>query len=193
MEAQKLSNLSYQDYINVEEATGIKHEYHQGTVVAMSGGTIEHSLISKSVLVLLDNALKQKKKNCKLLNSDAKLHIETSNKFLYPDAMVICGEIEKPKNEVSSVVNPTVIIEVLSKSTEAYDRGDKFYFYRQVPSLKEYILIDQYKPLADIHTKNGDFWSIKRVQGLGSKLEITSLEMYLDLSDVYQDITFQEI
>jgi len=191
MEAQKLTNLSYRDYINVEETTGIRHEYHNGTVVAMSGGTIEHSIISGNVFALFKNILREKKKGCKPLNSDAKLHVEASNKFLYPDIMVICGEFEKSQSEVSSVVNPTVVFEVLSKSTEAYDRGDKFYFYRQIPSLKEYILIDQYNPLVDIYSKQGDLWGIKRVEGLNNRLEVTSLDSYINLNEVYEDLTFK--
>jgi Uma2 family endonuclease len=191
MEAQKLSNLSYSDYLNIEETTGIKHEYHNGAIVAMSGGTIEHSLISGNIFALLKNELKKKKQRCKPLNSDAKLHIEASNKFLYPDVMVVCGEFEKPKNEVSSINNPIVIIEVLSKSTESYDRGDKFYFYRQIPSLQEYILIDQYKAMVDLHIKKSDLWEIKRIEGITQSIEIAALDIHLDFKDIYEDVDFQ--
>ncbi len=191
MEAQKLSNLSYSDYISVEETTGIKHEYHDGMVVAMSGGTLEHALIGGKIFNLVSIHIGEKNKKCIALNSDAKLYIKASNKFLYPDAMVVCGDFEKPKNEVSAVMNPTVIIEVLSKSTEAYDRGDKFFFYRQIPSLQEYILIDQYSPLVDIHTKQGDLWGIERVTGLDSQIAFTSLGIELNLKDIYEDVVFE--
>jgi Uma2 family endonuclease len=187
MDAKK-NKLSFEDYLSVELASNTKHEFHDGTIYAMAGGTVDHGLISGNLLVELAVSLKKKKSNCRPINSDVKLHIETSNKYLYPDAMVICGDLEQFKNASNSISNPTVIIEVLSKSTEGYDRGDKFFYYKQIPSLQSYILVDQYQALIDLYTRKSNLWKINRVEGINQKIEIPSLGIELELKDIYQDV-----
>ncbi len=141
-----MDNLSIQEYITIEKNGDIKYEYHNGTITAMTGGSLAHGLIRGNIFGEIRALLKAKKSNCQPLNNDIKLHISTQNQFLYPDTMVICGKIEQSNDEPDAVTNPKVIIEVLSKSTANYDRGDKFFFYRQIESLEEYILIEQEKP-----------------------------------------------
>ena len=131
MESQK-TGISIEDYIALEQATNTRYEYHDGTIYAMAGGSIEHGLISGNTYGELKFNLREKGSDCKAINNDVKLHVESLNKFLYPDVMVVCGEMERSTKEKNAVVNPSVIIEVLSNSTEAYDRGDKFFAYRQI-------------------------------------------------------------
>ena len=119
-------SISVEDYINIEMASDTKYEYHDGNIFAMAGGTVEHGLISGNTYGEIKFKLRQNGSTCKAINNDVKLHIASSNKYLYPDAMVVCGQIERPDQENNAVVNPSVIIEALSKSTESYDRGDKF-------------------------------------------------------------------
>ncbi len=192
MEAKKLNNLSIPEYIEIERAADTKYEYHDGRVVAMAGGTLEHGLISGNIFGEIKFRLRDKKNNCRAMNSDIKLHIQTANKFLYPDAMILCGEIKKSTADPNAVMNPTVIIEVLSKSTESYDRGDEFFAYRQIISLQEYILVDQYKAQVEIYQRQSDLWKITRITGIDQRLDIPSLGIAIDLESIYEDIVFDE-
>ena len=104
--------------------------------------------------------------------------------------MIIYGEIKTADTESNAVTNPVVIIEVLSKSTANYDRGDKFFFYRQIETLQEYILIEQNKAQVEIYKKKGDLWKITRISGIDNYLSISTLAIKLKLEDIYQDISF---
>ncbi len=188
MDALKLNGLSIAEYLQIEVQTDTKYEFHDGSIYAMAGGTVEHGLICGNVFGELRAELRKNKKKCTVLNSEIKLHIESQNRFLYPDAMVVCGELEKSETEKNSIINPVVIIEVLSKSSASYDRGDKFYYYRQIPSLREYILIDQEKVLVELFKREGKLWHIKRIEGLSHLLEIENLGVQIPLSIVYEGV-----
>lgn len=190
MEAHRLNNLSIQEYVSIEKDSNTRYEYHDGYIYAMAGGTLNHGLICGNVFGEIRSALKEKGKNCTVINSEVKLHIQEKNKFLYPDAMVICGEIEQSDEEKNSVTNPNVIVEVLSKTTASYDRGDKFYFYRQIKSLKEYILIEQDNAQIEIYTRKSQLWKITRIVGLDQELFIPTLNVTIPLAGIYQDIKF---
>lgn len=192
MEARKLENLSIADYINIEQETDLRYEYHNGKIFAMAGGTVEHGLISGNTYGEIKFSLRNKGSNCTTINNDIKLHIVASNKFLYPDVMVVCGDLERSKVEKNAIVNPVVIIEVLSKSTESYDRGDKFFTYRQIESLKEYILIDQYKAQIDIYKRELNLWKITRIEGIEQIFKISSLDIALRLKNIYEGVTLGE-
>jgi len=121
-----------------------------------------------------------------------RLYIEAGNKIVYPDAMVVCNEIKRAETDKEALVNPTVIVEVLSKSTEAYDRGDKFYFYQQIPTLKEYILVAQDKQQVDVCKKGeGNLWSFKRYEPSYNKLKIESIETEIPLDTIYRNVVFE--
>ena len=188
MEAKRFNKLSYNEYIDLEVESNTRHEFHDGEVFAMAGGTLEHALISSNVLIELGLSLRNGQKRCRAINSEIKLKIASLNKYLYPDAMILCGGLEKSQNETQFVTNPTVIIEVLSKSTEGYDRGDKFFFYKQIPSLKDYILIDQYQALVDIYSRQADLWKISRVEGISQSIYIPSVDTKLSLQEIYRDV-----
>jgi Uma2 family endonuclease len=188
MEAEKLNNVSIKEYVSVEKEAEKKYEYHDGTISAMAGGTLEHGLICGNIFGEIRTALRNKKSNCKPINSEVKLHVQSVNRFLYPDTMVICGEIEKSKDEINAVTNPILIVEVVSKSSASYDRGDKFYFYRQIETLQEYIIIEQEKALVEIYKRKGDLWKITRISGLECKIFLSSLDVEIDLVEVYRDV-----
>lgn len=190
MEAKKLNHLTVAEYIKIEEETQTKHEYHNGTIVAMSGGTIEHGIISGNTYGEMKFALREKDSVCKAINNDVKLHIESLNKYVYPDVMVVCDKIERSSEEQYGIINLVVIVEVLSKSTESYDRGDKFYMYRQIPTLKEYILIDQYKAQVEVFSRQKQLWNIKRISGIDEILEIPSIGVNILMKNIYEDIIF---
>lgn len=167
------------EYIALEQSTDTKHEYHDGKVFAMAGGTLEHGLISGNIFAEVRGGIRKQSKDCTAINNEVKLYIPTINKYLYPDAMAICGSLERAEEEPNAVLNSTLIIEVLSKSTESYDRGDKFHYYRKIRSLQEYLLIDQYQPQIDAYSKTADLWEITRVEGLDAKINIASLGISL--------------
>ena len=190
MEDKKLNHLTVAEYIKIEEETQTKHEYHNGIIIAMSGGTIEHGIISGNTYGEIKFALRKKGSRCKAINNDVKLHIESLNKYVYPDVMVVCDKIERSSEEQYGIINPAVIVEVLSKSTESYDRGDKFYMYRQIPTLKEYILIDQYKAQVEVFSRQKQLWNIKRINGIDEILEIPSIGISILMKNIYEDIIF---
>ncbi len=189
MEAKKLDNFSIKEYLDLEIETNEKHEFLDGSIYSLAGGTINHGRISGNIFAELHVNLKGSK--CNPINSDVKVYVESVNSFFYPDAMVICDEIETSSKDSNSITNPKVIIEVLSKSTASYDRGDKFFLYRQLESLEEYILIDQYKAQIDIHKRKGDLWKITRVSGIENELEIEVLETKIKLSEIYDNVKFE--
>ena len=188
MKVHKTPSLSVEEYLRQEIETDTKYEYHDGKIYFLAGGTLNHGMISGDVYSDIKVALEKKNSDCQPFNSDIKLHIERINSYVYPDCMVICGEIEKAPNNKNAVVNPVLIIEVLSESTASYDRGDKFYFYRQIPSFKEYVLIEQSKHVVDVHFKgdNSDFWKITRYEGLDKIVELESIGIQVSMKRLYQ-------
>ncbi|MCB0550475.1 MAG: Uma2 family endonuclease [Phaeodactylibacter sp.] len=193
MKAHKLSKLTVEEYIQYEIQTGQKYEYHDGIIYALAGGSLEHALLIGNIYSELRNGLRKKGSNCKPITNDAKLYIEKENKYVYPDTMVICGEIEKTGETKDAVSNPTLIVEVLSKSTSEYDRGDKFYFYRQIPTLQEYVLIDQSRYVVEVFFKKGknDLWRISRYEGLDQMINLQSLGIEISMKELYFDIKIE--
>src|SRR6202012_6265077 len=129
---------SIEEYLEMENAATEKHEYYKGEIFAMSGAKHQHNLVAGNIYAPLKNKLRDKP--CKPLNSDSRIHIEKNTLFTYPDISVVCGDPVFLNDDEWNLLNPTVIIEVLSPSTQNYDRGDKFNLYRDIPTLKEYIL-----------------------------------------------------
>jgi Uma2 family endonuclease len=192
MEARKLDKISVAEYLEIERSTQTKHEYHDGLIYAMSGGTLEHGLICGNTYGEIRNALRNQSNECIPINSEVKLHLVKANKYVYPDVMVVCGPIEKAKEEPNAITNPKVIIEVLSKTTESYDRGDKFHNYRQITTLEEYILIDQYKAQVEIYTRKSDLWRITLIKGLDQELILESLNIVIPLEYIYENINWKK-
>ena len=194
MKPVKNVRLSVAEYVQYEIDTNQKYEFHDGEIFALAGGSIEHALLVGNIYAELRNGLQAKKSNCKPITSDAKLFIKKENKYVYPDAMVVCGEIEKSQETNDAVSNPVLIVEVLSKSTIEYDKGDKFHFYRQIPTLQEYVLIEQSRYVVESYFKKdkNDLWRISRYEGLDKTIFLQSLNLEIKLSDLYFDIKISE-
>ncbi|MCB0637504.1 MAG: Uma2 family endonuclease [Lewinella sp.] len=190
MEARQLTDLTIAEYLALEQEMDTRYEYHAGRVFAMAGGTLEHGLITGNAFGEIRSLLRAEGSDCKPINNDVKLHIESANKFLYPDVMVVCGDIERSDREASAVINPVLIIEVLSRSTESYDRGDKFFAYRQIDTLQEYVLVDQYQALVDVYQRQGQLWKITRTEGLSTSITLRSIGITLPLASLYEDVVF---
>jgi Uma2 family endonuclease len=193
MKATKIKTFSVQEYIEQEQTTDIRHEYHDGYVVALAGGTINHGLICGNIYAELRANLKKKSGSCTPINSEVKLYIKNKNSYVYPDAMVVCGDLETAEEDKNAVTNPVVVVEVLSKSTGTYDRGDKFHLYRQLPSLKEYVLIEQEKAVVEVYYKykNSDLWKITRYEGLNEIVDFQAIEVEVPMQALYENIDFQ--
>jgi len=188
------SKLTVEEYVELEQDTNQKYEFHDGYVYAMAGGTDNHNTITLNISTEIHNRLKGKK--CRIKNSETKLWLEDKNKYVYPDAMIICGKQEESENLKDAFTNPVVIIEVLSKSTQGYDRGDKFGFYRAVRSLRHYVLIEQKEAKIDIFSRKSatSLWNIQTIEGLESNLELEIWEtetLIISLKDIYYDVVFE--
>lgn len=191
MEAATLNRISIAEYITISKEQNQKYEYHDGSIFAMAGGTLEHGTIGGNIFSFLNERSGTDGSKCRTFNSDIRLHVEKSNKIFYPDVMIVCNQIERSKAEKESIINPTVIVEVLSETTESYDRGDKFHFYQQIPSLKEYVLVAQDKQQVDIFKREGEnTWKIRRYQAEDKVLHLESIEVEIPFDMIYRNVAF---
>ena len=177
--------LSYAEYLALEGRASQKHEFADGQMYAMTGGTTEHARLAAAVIREVGTALRGKP--CAAFSSDLRVRIEATNRALYPDASIVCGKLERASDDAHAVTNPTVIVEVLSDSTEAYDLGDKFAQYRRLPSLREVVFVSQRETRIEVYTRGAnDRWSLAEHRA-GETAELTSVGVRLDVDAVYFD------
>ena len=174
--------LSIPEYIALEVQTGIKHEYQDGVVTAMAGGSPEHSRVIAEIIGILRERLKGKP--CKPFVTELK--IKAGGRMLYPDVSVVCPPVRRDPELRDAVLNPRIVIEVLSDSTAAYDRSDKFGFYRQNAEMTDYVLVDPRRIYAEHYTRIEDGrWNLEFL-GPDSVLRLPSIECEIPLSDCYE-------
>ncbi len=181
------SRMTPEEYLEFEKNSGIKHEYIDGEVYAMAGTSKVHNTISLNLAILLRGKLRGSP--CQTYMADVKVSVTNNRRFFYPDLVVACDENDDEDNYY--VRSPKVIIEVLSDSTASFDRGEKFGFYRSIPSLQEYILInsDQYL-LECFRRQREDIWLFQTYSGLEAIAEFPILEINAPLTEIYESITF---
>ncbi|MEM8527804.1 MAG: Uma2 family endonuclease [Bacteroidota bacterium] len=180
-------NYSIKEYLELDKEANERYEYENGTITAMSGGIINHGVLCNNSGAILREIVQKKGLNCTPFGSEVKVFIEKSSSFVYPDAMLICGEIETSEEDKNAVINPVLVIEVLSKRTERYDRSKKFRKYCSLPSFREYILIDQYQPIVDVLYKaDPTFWKMTATIGLDKELYINTLDEKIKMKELYQ-------
>lgn len=183
------NRMTETEYLAFEHASDTKHEYINGQVVAMTGASWEHNMICSLTITALVNQLRGKP--CQVSPSDLRIKVTETGLYTYPDISVICGEPVFVGNEFETIVNPMVIIEILSKTTEAYDRGEKFQHYREIETLQDYLLIAQMKPRIEGYAKQKDGqWILKDAIGLEAEFAITSINCTLKLAEVYERVSF---
>jgi Uma2 family endonuclease len=181
--------LSLKAYRNLETSAETKHEYHDGEIIEMTGGSINHNSILINLIVLLKLALRGT--NYRLQSSDLRLWIPQYNRGLYPDLMLIAGEPLFNDNRNDEILNPCLIIEVLSPSTSGYDRGDKFRYYRSIPQLNQYLLVSQGEILIESYSKTSENnWLLQEYTPARGIISLDSLEISLNLADIYEGIDF---
>ena len=180
--------LTPAEYLAFErQQTDAKHEYLNGQITAMSGASREHNLIVGNAFASLHGQLRGR--GCEVYSNDMRVHIPATGLYTYPDITALCGEPVFEGDQFDTLLNPHVIIEVLSSSTEAYDRGAKFAHYRSIESLQAYVLIAQDRPHIELFERGTDGrWVLSEAKGLESRLELEALGCVLELSEVYERI-----
>ena len=186
----KQKKYTRQDYLDFEVTSEERHEYIDGEIRKMVGGTPNHNRIIGNIFLSFKLALKGKKYDIFL--SEQRLWIPEKNIYTYPDLMIIQGEIQLQAGQKDTITNPCLITEVLSNSTQSYDRNEKFKFYRSLPSFQEYVLIDQYSPQVEHYRKTDtNQWLFTEYQGLDSILTLGVGAMTIPLADIYDQVTFE--
>jgi Uma2 family endonuclease len=178
-----------QEYYARERAADHKSEYYQGEVFAMAGGTARHARIGANLLIGLGSRLRGG--SCATFTGDLRVKVQATGLRTYPDASVFCSKMEfdLEDNWKETAVNPTMLFEVLSDSTEAYDRGSKSEQYRRIPSLQAYVLINQGTAHVEHFDRQGDgTWRLSEVSGLDSTLQLPALEIELPLDELYAGV-----
>jgi Uma2 family endonuclease len=186
---EPIHRLTEAEYLERERLAECKSEFFDGEVFAMSGGTPPHSQIAANAISELQQKLKAGR--CVVYTSDLRLKIEATGLLTYPDFSVVCGPLQFAKGTDDTVVNPTLVGEVLSDSSEAYDRGKKFENYRQMPSLLEYLLLSQKEARIEQFSRQKDgSWLLRDVVGAQATLFLPALEVKVALSDIYAGVKF---
>jgi Uma2 family endonuclease len=176
------------EYLEWEEKQTSRHEYLNGKIYAMTGGTVNHGQISVNLSTILRNHLKDR--GCRVLSSDVKVNVYKSDNYIYPDISITCDE--RDQRATKFISHPSMIVEVLSPSTEAYDRGNKFNLYQRSPVLQEYVLVSTTEIAIDIYRKNDrDRWEIISYRA-GEIVELESINLTIPIEEVFEGILFDE-
>ncbi len=178
-----------EEYLALEEQAEFKSEYRNGEIVPMTGGTTNHNQIALNLAASIKIATKNQ--NYRVYIADVRLWIPKYRQYTYPDVMVIEGQPVYTGTSTTTVTNPSLIVEVLSKSTQNYDQGNKFLYYRSIPEFKEYILIDQYQYHIMHYMKTGDGkWMFDEIEGESANLSLETVDFEIALTDLYEQVDF---
>lgn len=180
--------MSVQEYLELDRSSlDTRYEYVDGHITMMAGGTLDHATIGANIISILRRLLRGS--SCRVFTSDARVRLYET-RYVYPDASVSCDEQDRGQSDI--VQAPRLVVEVLSPSTEAYDRGRKFSYYRECPTIQEYLLIDTQRPMVELYRRERhDLW-ILRTFHLHEDIELINSGMRFSVKDVYEDITFPE-
>ena len=186
MESARKNRLSLAEYNQLEEETNTRYEYHDGEVFAMAGGDPLHGAIAGNLIRLIGNGVVSK--DCTVLTSDVKFYISSISRSLYPDVSVVCGPSERSEHDVRALTNPILLIEVLSDSNAAYDRGTKFHYYSELPSLREYVLVEQHAQKVETRYRSrpDERWQMDWFSGKEADVVLRSVDLTLPMADLYR-------
>jgi Uma2 family endonuclease len=189
MSTLTVTHVTAEEYLAAERLSETRSEYLDGGVFPMTGASFNHGRIVINIATEL--VIQLRGQNCDVLATDMKVRIQESRKFFYPDVLVVCGDPQFHDERTDIILNPDLVIEVLSPSTEAFDRGTKFEAYRTVKSLNEYVLVSQDKPMVEQYVRNNDgSWKFTEAVGLESSLSLPSIGCTLNLAAVYKRVEF---
>ncbi len=179
-------HYTVEEYLTLERSASCKSEFHDGQIYAMTGASRKHNLITVNIAREISGQLK--KRPCEAYGSDMRVKAAEARSYHYPDLVVVCGTPEFEDAHVDTLLNPTLLIEVLSPSTEAYDRGGKFAHYRKIPTLREYLLVAQDQPSIERYQRQGDVWVLSEAVGLEAVVPLDSIDCVLSLREVYDKV-----
>lgn len=180
------------EYLRRERDAETKSEYFDGVVVAMAGASLEHNLITANVITQLNGHLRRR--GCIPFASDLRVHVEACNRYFYPDTTLVCGEpIRQNLEGMHSLQNPALIVEVLSDTTEALDRGGKWHCYQTLDSLTTYVLIAQHAARVEVFTRiEGGDWRLSTFHGLDRSVLLPAFGVEIPMAEIYADVRFPE-
>ena len=193
MSAETQRRYTLEEYLALERESEVRYEFWNGEVFSMSGGTIAHERVMRNVNNLFQFRLGRS--GCEVFGSNMQIKVPSALPYRYADGSVVCGKVEVERyNGNDLLINPVLIYEVLSSSTEAYDRGDKFTCYKSIAGLREYLLVAQHRPHITHYAKKDDgVWSYAEINDLDASLQLRSVDLILKLSDVYQDVELETL
>jgi Uma2 family endonuclease len=175
--------LTEEEYLLLDRKAEAKSEFHDGQMFAMAGGSPNHSLLANRVGAILD---RQAPPGCRVFNADLRIHIASARTYTYADCSVVCGEPQFSSDQQDNVLNPLLIVEVLSPSTEGYDRGKKFELYRTIGSFREYLIVHRDRRHVEHYSRQDDGgWLLREHAGAASSVDIGRLGVQISLSDLY--------
>ncbi len=181
---------SEEDFLTLERMSKTKNEYYRGEIFAMSGASFQHNQIASSLIGDIVQHLKGKE--CNIFGSDLRVHTQLKSFYTYPDAVIICGPPSFVDNEFDTIINPAILFEILSASTEEYDRTIKFDFYKNIPSLKQYVLIDSQKILIEVFTRQSDHsWVSQKYTNIEEEWELFSIHYKNYVKQLYNGVVFK--
>lgn len=183
-----LTHFTVQEYLAFEDASETKHEYYDGRIYDMAGSMPEHARIQANLTFRLNQQLENTP--CSVFSSDLRVGVEQIDLFTYPDLSIVCGELEFDSRSDVTVTNPIVLVEVLSRSTRAYDRGDKFKFYKKIPSLQEYVLVDSERAHVEVLSRVGRRWEIEIHNDAEAVMVLKSIKCKVSLRQVYDKVSW---
>ena len=190
MSALPKTKLTEAEYLAKERKADFKSEFYKGEMFAMSGASREHILIAGNLVGELRTQFKGR--CCEVYSNDMRVKVSETGLYTYPDVVIVCGEPEFIDAEVDTLLNPTVLIEILSPSTESYDRGTKATQYRRIPSLREHVLISQERPQVEVLSRQADGnWLLREVSDLDQVVTLPSVSVSLPMREIYDRITFE--
>lgn len=175
-------HYTFLDYVALQATSTVKLEYLDGQIYAMAGGTPEHAALGAAVIGLLFAQLRGG--TCRIFDSDLSIRVGATGLATYPDVTVVCGPREHAAEGMNAVTNPTLLVEVTSRSTEEYDRGEKFDHYRQIPSLAEYLLVSHQERVIEVRRRVGDVWETE-IARAGQRVELQSVACVLEVDALY--------
>lgn len=179
------NKYTIEEYLRMEKSAKEKHEYYKGEIFAMSGASPRHNVIAKNLM--RDIATSLRGKPCQPYGSDMRINIPDNTLFTYPDISIICGDIITSDYDENTATQPTIIIEILSSTTREYDRSGKFKLYRDIPALKEYILIDAESVNIEAFRINaGNHWELEEYKNITGKLSMPSVQVSILITDIYE-------
>ena len=192
VETAPAAYVSPEDYLRLEREAEFKHEYYEGEIRAMAGAKYAHNLICMNLGGEVRSQLRGK--SCAVVGSDQRLQILSGRAYVYPDLTVVCGPPEFNENKnLDTLLNPTLLVEVLSPSTSSHDRGEKFMYYRQIPSLRQYLILDAQSVHAELYSLDElGRWVLTETRDLSAVLDLSSVGCQVPLVEAYAGVSFSE-